>query len=93
MSPTPGIVADERDPLLPSGTNVTPSWSASESELTLETSCNDDVVQGATPLPLQQLSILGLIRLAEPINFTVIFPFVNQVSYPLTIVQFSFLVY
>ncbi|MBW0508959.1 hypothetical protein O181_048674 [Austropuccinia psidii MF-1] len=31
-----------------------------------------------TPLPIKQLSILCLMRLTEPISFTVIFPFINQ---------------
>jgi hypothetical protein len=78
MIATPGIVADERDPLLPaapSGRSISP--------LSQRTSSEDTTVKTVTPLPLQQLSILGLVRLAEPINFTVIFPFVNQVSsYP-----------
>ncbi|KAG9076320.1 hypothetical protein FRC06_009571 [Ceratobasidium sp. 370] len=31
-----------------------------------------------TPLPVQQLLVLNLMRFAEPISFSVIFPFVNQ---------------
>ena len=34
---------------------------------------------GRTPLPIRQLLILACIRLAEPVNFTIIFPFVNEV--------------
>jgi hypothetical protein len=33
-----------------------------------------------TPLPIGQLAVLSLVRVAEPINFTMIFPFVNQVG-------------
>ncbi len=32
-----------------------------------------------TPLPIRQLLVLACIRLAEPINFTIIFPFINEV--------------
>lgn len=35
--------------------------------------------QQATPLPKKQLSVLLAMRFAEPISFSVIFPFVNQV--------------
>lgn len=34
---------------------------------------------GRTPLPIRQLLVLACIRLAEPINFTIIFPFINEV--------------
>ena len=34
---------------------------------------------GRTPLPVRQLLVLACIRLAEPINFTIIFPFINEV--------------
>ena len=33
----------------------------------------------ATPLPRLQLSILLLMRCAEPVAYTVIFPFINEV--------------
>ncbi|KAI8454731.1 major facilitator superfamily domain-containing protein [Phakopsora pachyrhizi] len=33
---------------------------------------------GVTPLPVRQLAILCLMRATEPISFTVIFPFINQ---------------
>ena len=36
-------------------------------------------LSGRTPLPIRQLLILACIRLAEPVNFTLIFPFVNEV--------------
>jgi hypothetical protein len=32
-----------------------------------------------TPLPIRQLLVLACIRLAEPVNFTIIFPFINEV--------------
>ena len=35
-----------------------------------------------TPLPIGQLTILALVRLCEPIAFTVIFPFINEVRSP-----------
>ena len=34
---------------------------------------------GRTPLPIRQLLVLACIRLAEPVNFTIIFPFMNEV--------------
>jgi len=34
---------------------------------------------GRTPLPIRQLLVLACIRLAEPVNFTIIFPFINEV--------------
>ena len=34
---------------------------------------------GRTPLPVRQLLVLACIRLAEPVNFTIIFPFINEV--------------
>jgi len=34
---------------------------------------------GRTPLPIRQLLVLACIRLAEPVNFTLIFPFINEV--------------
>jgi len=37
---------------------------------------------GRTPLPVRQLLVLACIRLAEPVNFTIIFPFVNEVLPP-----------
>ncbi|WVO13940.1 hypothetical protein L204_101565 [Cryptococcus depauperatus] len=33
---------------------------------------------GNTPLPVAQITVLMAIRLAEPISYTVIFPFINQ---------------
>ena len=33
-----------------------------------------------TPLPIRKISILILMRLAEPINFTIIFPFINDLT-------------
>ncbi|KAK4685574.1 hypothetical protein P7C73_g4573, partial [Tremellales sp. Uapishka_1] len=33
---------------------------------------------GQTPLPLTQIAIIMAIRLAEPVHYTVIFPFINQ---------------
>jgi len=35
-----------------------------------------------THLPIGQLLVLACIRLAEPINFTIIFPFINEVLPP-----------
>ncbi|KAG9058254.1 hypothetical protein FS842_011134 [Serendipita sp. 407] len=43
----------------------------------------------STPLPLKQLFVLGLVRLAEPINFTLIFPFVNQMMVDLKVTEES----
>ncbi|CBQ68726.1 conserved hypothetical protein [Sporisorium reilianum SRZ2] len=34
-----------------------------------------------TPLPIRAIAILTLLRVAEPINFTIIFPFVNDMVY------------
>ena len=34
---------------------------------------------GRTPLPIRQLLVLACIRLAGPVNFTLILPFVNEV--------------
>ncbi|TKY89050.1 hypothetical protein EX895_001581 [Sporisorium graminicola] len=36
-----------------------------------------------TPLPIRSITILMLLRFAEPINFTIIFPFVNDMVYRL----------
>ncbi|WVQ87383.1 hypothetical protein IAS59_001107 [Cryptococcus gattii] len=33
---------------------------------------------GSTPLPVTQIVVLMVVRLAEPISYTVIFPFINQ---------------
>ncbi|WVQ78344.1 hypothetical protein IAT38_000429 [Cryptococcus sp. DSM 104549] len=33
---------------------------------------------GTTPLPVAQIAVLMTVRLAEPISYTVIFPFINQ---------------
>ncbi|AAW41597.2 expressed protein [Cryptococcus deneoformans JEC21] len=35
-------------------------------------------LDGATPLPITQIAVLMVVRLAEPISYTVIFPFINQ---------------
>ena len=35
-----------------------------------------------TPLPIRQLLVLACIRLAEPVNFTIVFPFINEVLPP-----------
>jgi hypothetical protein len=35
-----------------------------------------------TPLPIRQLLVLACIRLAEPVNFKIIFPFINEVLFP-----------
>jgi hypothetical protein len=43
---------------------------------------------GRTPLPIRQLLVLACIRLAEPVNFTIIFPFINEVP-PLQSVAFT----
>lgn len=63
---------DDTTPLL--GRPSHPRGSSVSSEATL---VEDEV----TPLPLGQLTVLFLVRLAEPINFTVIFPFVNKVTF------------
>lgn len=76
MLPTPDITANERDPLLLVKGDATPSKSTSQ---LIEP--NETIVQAETPLPIRQLLILAVVRLAEPINFTVIFPFVNQVGF------------
>ncbi|CDU24979.1 uncharacterized protein SPSC_04812 [Sporisorium scitamineum] len=34
-----------------------------------------------TPLPIRPIAILTLLRVAEPINFTIIFPFINDMVY------------
>ncbi|CAE6439665.1 unnamed protein product [Rhizoctonia solani] len=38
----------------------------------------ENVVQQRTPIPVKQVFVLCLMRFAEPISFSVIFPFVNQ---------------
>ncbi|KAF8726562.1 Major Facilitator Superfamily, partial [Rhizoctonia solani] len=38
----------------------------------------EPVAQQRTPLPVKQVIVLCLMRFAEPISFSVIFPFVNQ---------------
>ncbi|OWZ34735.1 hypothetical protein C343_01229 [Cryptococcus neoformans C23] len=35
-------------------------------------------MDGTTPLPITQIVVLMIVRLAEPISYTVIFPFINQ---------------
>lgn len=70
MSPTSRTAGNERDPLL-----VDKKYGI------LDQSTSQNTVRGETPLPIRQLLILALVRLAEPINFTVIFPFVNQVCF------------
>ncbi|KIM27572.1 hypothetical protein M408DRAFT_330004, partial [Serendipita vermifera MAFF 305830] len=73
MISTPGVDTDERDPLL-AVKPATPSGTTSVQPVTP----NGRAAQQETPLPVKQLLILALVRLAEPINFTIIFPFVNQ---------------
>lgn len=59
-----GNAPGEDTPLLPPTTSASPSPSRT--------------LLDVTPLPLQQVLILCLIRVAEPIAFTLIFPFVVQ---------------
>ncbi|GAA5986579.1 hypothetical protein JCM10908_003809 [Rhodotorula pacifica] len=55
---------DERRPLLAKQTNVGNDA--------------DDVVKERTPLPLKQVLVLCLMRFAEPVAFSLIFPFISQ---------------
>lgn len=69
---------DETEPLLQNASRRSSSLSSSSYSSNTVTS---PTRLKATPLPLAQLFILALVRLAEPINFTLIFPFVNQVRH------------
>ncbi|KAG0140126.1 hypothetical protein CROQUDRAFT_111285 [Cronartium quercuum f. sp. fusiforme G11] len=71
--PTQTQPISDRQPLLSttgSETGLTgPSYSS------IEESCQP---QQPTPLPKKQLAIICIMRFTEPISFTVIFPFINQ---------------
>ncbi|KAH9823200.1 major facilitator superfamily domain-containing protein [Melampsora americana] len=68
MSPQPE--QEERTPLLPHNDSI------------LENSINrndEAETRSVTPLPVKQLLVLCLMRItAEPVSFTIIFPFINQ---------------
>ncbi|PLW32892.1 hypothetical protein PCANC_17102 [Puccinia coronata f. sp. avenae] len=57
------------------------------SEPTLEDRPGDDADKPPTPLPIKQLFVLCVMRLTEPVSFTVIFPFINKMIEDLHIVH------
>ncbi|EPQ26331.1 uncharacterized protein PFL1_05980 [Pseudozyma flocculosa PF-1] len=78
--------AEERQPLLTAASS--PSAAASpavnavgDAERQASPRNKAMSARAATPLPWRKLSILMAMRLAEPISFTVIFPFVNAMVY------------
>ncbi|KAH9450009.1 hypothetical protein MJO28_014262 [Puccinia striiformis f. sp. tritici] len=78
--------------------SVIPSQSAAEQQPLLlepdvaidQSTDHDDHVNDSnrppTPLPLKQLFVLCVMRLTEPVSFTVIFPFINKMIEDLNIV-------
>ncbi|EFP91854.2 hypothetical protein PGT21_006921 [Puccinia graminis f. sp. tritici] len=52
----------------------------------LQNNGRDSYNNPPTPLPLKQIFVLCLMRLTEPISFTVIFPFINKMIEDLNIV-------
>ncbi|EGG07463.1 uncharacterized protein MELLADRAFT_105882 [Melampsora larici-populina 98AG31] len=66
----------ERQPLLPPSDSRLSDDSTIRSYSSIEDSCRQ--TQKSTPLPKKQLAILCIMRFTEPISFTVIFPFINQ---------------
>lgn len=69
---------DERAPLLSRSSDDARYDTGATSHITLHDDEEDDDDEEQTPLPKMQLFILCVMRLSEPICFTVIFPFVNE---------------
>lgn len=66
----------ERQPLLPPSDAHSSDHYSTRSYSSIEDSCRQ--TPKSTPLPKKQLAILCIMRFTEPISFTVIFPFINQ---------------
>ncbi|KAH9809345.1 major facilitator superfamily domain-containing protein [Melampsora americana] len=66
----------ERQPLLPPSNSHSSDDAPPKTYSSIEDSCYQ--IKKPTPLPKKQLAILCVMRFTEPISFTVIFPFINQ---------------
>lgn len=54
------------------------SWLAIDAEVQASARAENELRKSATPLPWRVLSVVVVMRLAEPISFSVVFPFVNR---------------
>ncbi|KAG0150827.1 hypothetical protein CROQUDRAFT_72747 [Cronartium quercuum f. sp. fusiforme G11] len=66
----------DRTPLLPSP-NINPELDVGPSRF-VNIEEHPNVGRQTTPLPVKQLMVLCIMRITEPVSFTVIFPFINQ---------------